>query len=267
VWLNPDPVTPAALTGFYRLLGASLVARVATDACAGIYGVHTGELFPWRHLPLVPLYSPLVLALEWFLLGASGLALLTLRSIRVALCVALLATGMGLSQRFSNQSALALIVLVLCTLDITLPTDLGERVQRPNLDLIRYQLLIVYGFSALNKLRAGFLNGDTLAHLLHIPHSVSQPLSWAAVLAELALPLLFVAKRCGTAWVGVLVLHTGFSLLLPGLLPFGLLMLALATLWLRERRSPPSHCIVPRSRSAKAGIWASNSCPSSSTIW
>jgi hypothetical protein len=216
------------------LLGASLIARVTTDACGGIYRVHTGELFPWRHLPIIPLYSPAILLVEWLLLGISGLALLSLRGIRGALYGALLATAMGLSQRYSNQSALALIVLVCCALKVTTPSDLQRQAPAPNLDLVRYQLLIVYGFSTLNKIRAGFLDGQTLATLLDLPQSVSQPLSWATVLVEMVLPALFIAKRPRAGWIGVFVLHAAFSVLLPGLLPFGLLMLALATLWLQR---------------------------------
>lgn len=230
-----EPVTPRALTGFYRLLGASLIARVATDWSAGIYRVHTGELFPWRHLPIAPLYPPGLLLVEWLLLAASGAALLLLTRLRVALYVALLATAMGLSQRYSNQSALALIVLSCCALKPTTPSNLDAQVACTHLDLLRYQLLIVYSFSALNKLRADFLSGTTLSTLLHVPLSVARPVSWAVVLAELLLPLLFVQKRPHLAWSGVLLLHVAFSLLMPGLIPFGLLMLALATLWLPQR--------------------------------
>lgn len=231
-----EPLTPRALTGFYRLLGASLIARVATDWSAGIYGVHTGELFPWRHLPIVPLYPPGLLLVEWLLLAASGVALLMLTRLRVALYVALLATAMGLSQRYSNQGALALIVLSCCALKPTTPSDLEAQPHHYHLDLARYQLLIVYGFSALNKLRASFSNGESLSALLGVPLSVARPVSWLVVLSELVLPLLFVAKMQRLAWTGVLLMHLTFSLLMPGLIPFGLLMLALATLWLPQRQ-------------------------------
>jgi hypothetical protein len=205
---------------------------MVTDWGAGIYRVHTGELFPWRHLPVVPLYSPKLLLLEWLLLVASGLALLLLTQLRVALYVALFATAMGLSQRYSNQGALALIVLVCCVLKPTTPSDLTTRAAAPHLDLLRYQLLIVYGFSALNKIRAGFLSGAALATLLHIPLPLAHLGSWLVVLTELLLPLLLVRKQPHLAWLGVLLLHLAFSLLMPGLIPFGLLTLALATLWL-----------------------------------
>lgn len=228
---NLEPITPRALAGFYRLLGASLIARGVTDCNAGIHRVHSGELFPWRHLPIVPLYPPGVLVVEWLLLAVSGVALLLLVRLRAALFVALLATGMGLSQRYSNQGALALIVLICCVLKPTTPIELQHRVASPNLDLLRYQLLIVYTFSALNKTRAGFLSGATLSNLLSLPLSWAGFASWAVVLGELLLPLLFL-WRPRPAWAGVLLLHLAFSFLMPGLVPFGLLMLALATLWL-----------------------------------
>jgi hypothetical protein len=235
--LNLDPITPRAVTGFHRFLGASLIARMLTDLSAGIYRVHSRELFPWRHLPIVPLYPPSLLLLEWLLLISSGAALLLFplqrATLRVALWIALTATVMGLSQRYSNQTALALIVLLSCVLKPATAEDLKRELDYPNLDLVRYQLLIVYGFSALNKISAGFLSGEALSALLRLQPVMGQSLSWAVVLAELALPVLFITRKSRIGWLGVLVLHTAFSVLMPGLLPFGLLMLALATLWLR----------------------------------
>jgi hypothetical protein len=229
---NLEPITRRGLAGFYRLLGASLIARLITDWHAGIYRVHTGELFPWRHLPIVPLYPPALLVLEWLLLGVSGVALLLLVRVRVALYVGLLAAAMGLSQRYSNQGALALIVLLCCVLQPTIPDDLDVRGQYPHLDLVRYQLLIVYVFSALNKLRAGFTTGQALATLLALPLNVAQAMSYGVVAVELLVPLLLVTRKQRLAWVGVVLLHLSFSVLMPGLIPFGLLMAALATLWL-----------------------------------
>lgn len=235
VSFNLEPITRHGLAGFYRLLGASCIARLATDWHAGIYRVHSGELFPWRHLPIAPLYPPGLLLVEWLLLAASGVALLLLTRVRAALYVALLATAMGLSQRYSNQSALALIVLSCCALKPTTPSDLAAQAASPHLDLLRYQLLIVYVFSALNKLRAGFLTGETLSVLLDMPLSIARPLSYGAVAMELLIPLLLVTRNWRLAWLAVVLLHLSFSVLMPGLVPFGLLILALATLWLPQR--------------------------------
>ena len=65
----------ASVEAFYVLLGASLVVAVATDVRAGVWEVHTGRLFPWRHIGPFPLWSTRVLSVSWALLGAAGLAL------------------------------------------------------------------------------------------------------------------------------------------------------------------------------------------------
>ena len=60
----------------------------------------------------------------------------------------------------------------------------------PALGLVRAQLVIVYAFSALNKLAHGFFRGDSLAILMQTSgHSLAPwggALSWAVILAELA---------------------------------------------------------------------------------
>ena len=48
---------------------------IAGDLYNGIWRVQTGELYPYRHIPIVPLYGPVGLAIEWTLLAALAVAL------------------------------------------------------------------------------------------------------------------------------------------------------------------------------------------------
>src|SRR4051812_18498070 len=65
-----------SVTWFLRLLGAALVVDVASELLSGVWQVHTGQLYPWRHLGIIPLYPAAGLAVEWTLRAAAGLALI-----------------------------------------------------------------------------------------------------------------------------------------------------------------------------------------------
>jgi hypothetical protein len=237
-----------ALGPFYLVLGAALMARVAVDAVRGVWRIHSGELFPWRHLPGVPLYSTRWLLVEWVASLAAGLAMVLGLRLQLAVGVALLASIAGLSQRSSNQQLLMLIVLGFLALD---PSGSGFSDPRrsPNISLVKSQLAIVYVFSALEKLLGGFLDGSVLrsslsdsawlrgtgleARLASDP-GVMTALSGAVVFTELALPVLLLGwPRLGVA--AVALLHLAFAVVMPGVLPFGLLMLAMSVLFLRPR--------------------------------
>jgi hypothetical protein len=108
---------------------------------------------------------------------------------------------------------------------------------------VRAQLVIVYVFSALNKVTHGFLNGHSLSNVLGatISGGPSRVLSFVVVATELALPLLLVRRpRAGVA--AVIAMHVVFSVLVPNVASFGLTMIAMSALFLD--RAPVS----PRSR-------------------
>ena len=65
-----------AVAWFLRILGVALVADVAAEISAGVWGVHTGALYPWRHIDIIPLYPERGLAIEWTLRALAGAALL-----------------------------------------------------------------------------------------------------------------------------------------------------------------------------------------------
>ncbi|MDH5672563.1 MAG: hypothetical protein OEZ06_10470 [Myxococcales bacterium] len=229
---------PGSLGWFYRLLGLTLLARIATDLHVDLWAVHDGRLFPWRHLPGLPLYPPAGLAIEWAMMGLAALAITTGFRLRAGVYLALLVSAVSLTQRYANHRALLLLVLAFLALSPVEPRRPGLSGERhPNLALIRYQLVIVYLFSALNKVRAGFLEGTALQHLLDLDAEPARALAWLVVAAEFSLPLLLWRLP----WLGlggVACLHLGFALFMPAIWPFSLLMLAMAVLFVGDTRDP-----------------------------
>jgi hypothetical protein len=235
-----------AVRAFVAGLGVTLALCVAADGAGGAWEVHAGRLFPWRHLPGVPLYGSAGLALEWVIgIAAAGLFVVAARphawahaALRGGLGLGLLATVMGLSQRYSNHRALLFIVLVFVALDppdlAGSPADFAEA-PRPTLALVRAQLLLVYATSATGKLLHGFASGAALASLFGWPLPVARPLAATVIAAELLVPaLLCVAPRLGV--LAAAALHGTMAVLLPSVWPFTSLMTALALLFL----PPPS---------------------------
>jgi hypothetical protein len=225
-----------AVITFERLLGMTFLLEVATQVRAGVWYVHSGRYYPWRHIGILPLYSTSMLALEWALTVAAALALVLGAWRRVALRVLVPLAFVSVLERFSNHGALLAMVTFFAALapaDLRSPTFEAE--PHPNLGLARAQLVIVYVFSALNKLTHGFVSGDSLVNLVAIARGPAVALSWAVVLVELALPVIVVLRpRVGIALVAIT--HAAFAAVIPGVATFGLLMVALAVLFLPPKR-------------------------------
>jgi hypothetical protein len=227
---------PRAVTWFLRLYGVALVVDVATELTAGVWRVHTGELYPWRHLGLVPLYPASVLAIEWALRAAAGIAFVVgarrARLVSAAARVAALVLLVAVLERYSNHGVLLFLIafyLTLAPVDVTSP-GFRER-DHHGLGLVRAQLAIVYAFSAVNKLAHGFASGRSLSLLVGplLPAGAARAASVAVIVTELALPLVLLRwPRAGLA--GVIAMHVAFSALLPGVASFGLAMIAMAVL-------------------------------------
>jgi hypothetical protein len=229
-----------AVTWFLRIFGVALVWSVGAELVSGVWRVHGGELYPWRHLGIVPLYPPAVLAAEWALRAAAGLAFAfgakRPKVMAAASRVAALVLFVAVLERYSNHGALAFLVAFYLTLAPPDPTSpsFAERLH-PALGLVRAQLVIVYVFSALNKLAHGFASGQSLVNLTNgaVSLGLARPLSWATIAAELAIPLLLIrAPRAGIA--AVVLMHLAFAVLVPGVASFGLTMIAMAVLFTRR---------------------------------
>jgi hypothetical protein len=146
-------------------------------------------------------------------------------------------------ERYSNHGVLLFLVAFFLTLappQVSAP-DFRERAH-PALGLVRAQLVIVYVFSALNKLVHGFGSGRSLAHLLGAPlvsglsPALATALSVLVIATELAVPLVLVLRpRAGIALV--VAMHMAFALLVPGVVSFGIAMTALAVLFAARPRS------------------------------
>lgn len=225
---------------FERLFGAALLVELATQMASGVWRVHAGESYPWRHLGIVPLAPPSLLALEWALVGlaASALVVAPARVRRYAWRVLPPVLLWGVLQRFSNHGSLFFMVSVFVAmappdLDRGEPVASFEAGEHPNLGLVRAQIVVVYGFSALAKLLHGFTSGASLVNLLGVAPSLAKAMSWGVIGVELALAAL-VMTRPRLALAGAVLLHASFALVLPNVLSFGVCMVSMATLWWRR---------------------------------
>lgn len=239
-----DRFDARAVTWFLRLFGVALVVDVVSEIAAGVWHVHTGRFYPWRSLGIAPLYPASVLAVEWTLRAGAGLALLAAARradvVAAAIRVAALVLFVAVLERYSNHGVLLFLVAFFLTLappDVSAP-DFRERAH-PALGLVRAQLVIVYVFSALNKLVHGFGSGRSLGHLLGVPPALATVLSVLVIATELAIPLVLVRRsRAGIALV--VAMHAAFALLVPGVISFGVAMTALAVLFAERPSSAAS---------------------------
>lgn len=238
----------ASVIWFERIFGLSLLVEVFEQIRSGVWRVHAGTLYPWRHIDLFPLLPPAVLAVEWALIGGASLTLIVASGPRVAagsrfwrtaraaawraLPFALL---VSLLQRFSNHGSLMFMIALFVSMkppELTLADF--EAHAHPNLGLVRAQLVIVYVFSALAKVAHGFTSGSSLSNLLGLPVAVTRAASIGVVAIEFAVPLLvFWRPRLGLA--AIALLHAGFVAAIPNVGSFGLAMFAMAALWVPPR--------------------------------
>ena len=233
-----------------RLIGAALLALVAAEVLNRQWDVQAGLLCGRRLLP-VPLLPAWTAGVEWLLMAVCGAAFLTGRppraAVRAAACVLVWSAG----QRYMNQKAFMALVLTFLALDPPAPDAPGfEEASRPNITLAVWQLGILYGFSALQKVQGGFLDGkvltDTFAMAAKTAWTTPVPASWTAaslgahpglavaaswgvVCLEAALPVL-LWLRPRRALAAALLLHGALALLLPDVAAFSLASVACALL-------------------------------------
>ena len=243
-WVRADRFDARAVAWFLRLYGLALLVDVATEVGAGVWNVHTGQLYPWRHLGIIPLYPARGLAIEWGLRSLAGFALaLGARRPRVIVLAVRVLTPtlfVAVLERYSNHGVLLFLIALFLSIA---PPDLTradfDQQAHPALGLVRAQLVVVYVFSALNKLTHGFGRGDSLANLLAVGPATARILSWSVIAAELALPIVLLRwPRLGLP--GVIALHVVFAVLVPGVWSFALAMIAMAVLFTRPGSGAPS---------------------------
>lgn len=234
----PAYLSKNSLYLFYMFLGAAVLLRIVDDITLGRWAIHAGRIFPYRHPGFFPLYGVSGLLLEWALTFTGGVLLFTTHRRKGAL-LAGLGMLLSLSQMMQNQKILLLIVLWMTAL-----TELETNI--PARKFLKWQIILVYAFSALSKIFDQFITGETLHNIailqsenggisgfmwrLMLNQNNALMVSYVVVFLEILLPLLFIRKK-EWAWFVVLILHGGFLLLMKDLAAFSFGMFALAALF------------------------------------
>lgn len=159
---------------------------------------------------------------------------------------------------FQNHRVLLAVMLLVIALR-PVPSDahqtgfLKSRVYW-NLDILRWQVSLVYICTALHKCNPDFLDGSSLENLffqVHVTHDLAYPaflrsllsspavckgLAMSAIAVELALPvLLWFRRSAGFGLLLMLGMHGTFAILMPNVALFSLQMLFVAVAFLPER--------------------------------
>src|SRR6185436_7822104 len=100
---------------YYRGLSLTLLALVISRVRNGTWLVHSGDLYN-PALQLAPLMPTTWLALDWLAIAASAVALWLGVWRRAALCLALAAILLDLSQRFHHDTSLWVVILTFTAL-------------------------------------------------------------------------------------------------------------------------------------------------------
>ncbi len=230
---------------FYLIFSLAVVSRIICDLLLNRAGIHAGEVFPNRHVfSFISIYPPAILYIE-MALASAGAILLNLKRVRFGCLLIIISYLMGLSQMFQNQKLLILIVA--CTLCIQ-PLS---KTDKSSIWFLRYQLILVYSISALQKVVQGFNDGIDLSlttkYLLSIESNpvikallayVSDPLnamifSVSTVVLEFIIPI-FLIKRPKIGVALVVLLHFSMNLLMKDIMPFSLTMIALSLPFLMD---------------------------------
>ena len=230
-------------------LGIAVAWQAIDDMCVGIPKVYSGEFFPWRRL--LPLEATVPATAYTVLMGLEAITLAAyLVQFRTGAAAAFLALLLSLDNVISllNHRFLMAILLLLLSLR-PVPggaAAAGFRRHRLywSLDLVRWQVSVVYFFSAVHKMTPHFLSGADLRNLfwqiegmgghrypewlralLQDP-SASQTLAWLTVATELTLAFgLHSRAAFGFLLPVAVAFHLGLALLMPFLWIFAFLCL------------------------------------------
>ncbi len=230
-------------------LGIAVAWQAIDDIRVGIPRVYSGELFPWR--PLLPHDAPLPAGVYPVLMGLEVIALAAyMARLRTGTAAALLAVLLFLDNLVSllNHRLLMAIELLLLSLRPVPDSAAAAGFRRHrlywSLDCVRFQVSVVYLFSALHKMSSHFLSGEDLRNLFwqiermgwrHYPDwlsallqepSASQALALLTVATELTLAFgLHFRATFGFRLPIAVVFHLGLAMLMPFLWIFAFLCL------------------------------------------
>ncbi|HKO94139.1 MAG TPA: HTTM domain-containing protein [Polyangiaceae bacterium] len=257
---------------FYYGIGLSVAAQFVENLVQGQAKVYSGEFYPWnRFVDWTRLLGP---SAYWFFVVAEALLLCAyaLRW-RVSITAAGLALVLFLDNLggFSNHRLLMAIEMLLISL-VPVPSwgaaPLVEKKQYWNLDLVRWQISLVYFGAAAHKLHLHFLSGGSLHNLFFMLREqgvVSYSETTFAILQDrvfcfaLAISTVLVEGALviglnAPAWVGWWLpvsasLHIGMASLMPHIWIFTLQMIATLVVFLPDRTpDAPVRLLLERRR-------------------
>jgi len=224
---------------FQYALGFVVAWQLIEDMLLGQWRIYSGEYFRWRQY--YDWAGGLGFSPYWLFAGAEAVLLvLYFARVNVRLTAALIALlmfmdGLGSFLNHRLLMAIQMLVVSLCPVPESAKED-GYRGRHLywNLDLIRWQIAIVYLFTVYFKMNSQFLSGRTLQNQFFMAHThemqiypewlfnVSQipslclVLAWFAVTIEVAIGFGMQWRRL-VGWilpVG-LMFHLGIALTMP----------------------------------------------------
>jgi hypothetical protein len=224
---------------FFLLFGLSLLSRTISDLLMGRFSVATGELYQYRQRFDFPRYGTALFIFEVAVLFVAAGLLIARKNVRLASGLLILGTSMAMTQMFQHQKMLFLVVAFALVVS---PRGLNAA----SVYFLRIQIVVVYVFSVVSKISTGFLEsqvtlgaieysvrGDEMRAAFLIPvlkYLKNAPLNEFVIGFELLVPvLLLTVPRVG--FFAAVILHLGMAVFLANVLPFSLLMIALALLY------------------------------------
>jgi hypothetical protein len=260
-----------ALTFEYGL-GLVAVWHLVEDLFHGQWKVYSGDYYPWRRvLPMNEQHYALLVLVE-----SVALACFFAR-IRPRFCAAVIGTVLfidNLGSYLNHRLLMSLEFFLLSLVAVPNTLNLGSLRMRNvywNLDLVRYQLTLVYVAAALHKLNSEFLSGTTLSNLFWMTHhhgmktypawlfnllqrpDVCVAMAWSVVAVELMLAIgLNFRRTVGAGLILAIVFHVAMAILMGYIKIFTALVIVSLIVFLPDRTFGEPQYVLTR-RNAGTG--------------
>lgn len=236
-------------------LGLVAVWHLIEDLQYGQWKVYSGEFYPWRQA------VDMTATHYWLLVLVEAVALLLFFArIQSRWCAAVIGAALfvdNLGSWLNHRLLMSIEFFVISLLATPAPGDVSTYRESKvywNLDLVRYQLSLVYAAAGLHKLNEEFLSGRTLYNLFWMTHqqgmkvypawlaelliqpSVCQWLAWATIATELTLAVgLNFRKTVGPCLLLAVVFHISMALLMAYIKIFTTLVLVSLIVYVPNR--------------------------------
>lgn len=257
---------------FYYGFGFAVAWQFVEDMTIGHAQVHSGELAPWRQYVN---YSAFLGTHHYRFFAAAEAILLLLYFFRVRVRFTALALGAlmfadNLGSFLNHRLLMSLEMMLISFVPLPKPitkSRLSELHGYWNMDIIRFQVSLVYVITALHKCNSQFLSGQTLNNLFFMTHSqgmnhfsdwlfpylqdarVCLVMAWIAVASEVVLAFgLYSPKRSRLLLPMAIGMHLSFSVLMPYIWIFTTQMLFTLFLFYRHQETSTADTTVNTSR-------------------